>query len=298
MAWIPGRSAFQGGTFNLPDGSTRFISESIGLFSFSYGLNSESRSRGGVAIGEGAIADGSSNTIAFGKNVQVRGLKNIGLGFGNEIQDGSSNTIAIGEVIQNSGGEYVNAMGWGLRTSGYGTSFFGTFNANPTGFLNSWEPTDPLFVIRNGQTDAARSNALLIQKNGVTNIGISPITSTVYRLRVGGGIYSSSTIQGVGLRATNLAGTGERHVCADASGNLIPCAVSSAANFYNVSAMGFQPIINDVSAANSFQRDVFKCLASFVNSTKSAYASLYAPVELPQGFEVSKVLFHFLQNSG
>lgn len=298
MAWIPGRSAFQGGTFNMADGSVRFVSENIGLFSFCYGLNSESRSRAGVAIGEGAIADGTSNTLAFGENVQVRGQRNVGIGFVNEIVDGSSNTIAVGEGITNTGGEYVNAVGWGLQSAGYGTSFFGTFNAIPTGSLNSWVSTDPLFVIGNGQPNAVRSNALVIQKNGVMNIGISSITSTTYRLRVGGSIYSSSTIQGLGLRAENLAGTGERHVCADASGNLIPCSTSSTASFYNVSAMGFQPIIYDVAATNSFQRDVAKCLVSFINGTKSAYASLYAPVELPQGFEVNKVVFNFLQNSG
>jgi hypothetical protein len=95
-----------------------------------------------------------------------------------------------------------------------------------------------------------------------------------------------------------LAGTGERHVCTDPSGNLIPCATTAITNFYNVSAMGFQPLINDLSAANSFQRDVIKCLVSFANSTKAAFASMYAPVELPQGFEVNKVLFNFLQNSG
>ncbi len=310
MAWIPGRSAFQGGTFNLADGSTRFISESIGLFSFCYGLNSESRSRGGVAIGEGAIADGTSNTIAFGENVQVRGLKNIGLGFGNEIQDGSSNTIAIGEGNTNTGGEYVNAMGWGLRTSGYGTSFFGAFNraigeevgtdfqvrsASSTNSLDSWVSTDPLFVIGNGPSEFIRSNALVIQKNGVMNLGINPDVPTLFKLRVGGGISSTATIQGQGLKATNLAGTGERKVCTDPSGNLIPCTNTTVTQFHNVSAMGFQPHVTDFQFASSFERDIEKCLVSFASGTKNTVAYLYAPVELPQGFEVSKIYFNYLQ---
>ncbi|MCP9770287.1 hypothetical protein EGI22_20470 [Lacihabitans sp. LS3-19] len=297
MAWIPGRSAFQGGTFNLPDGSVRFISDNIGLFSFCYGLNSESRSRGGVAIGEEVIADGTSNTIAFGENVQVLGQRNIGFGFGNQIQDGSSNTIAMGEGIRNTGGEYVNSMGWGLLGSGYGTSIFGTFNSTPTGSLNSWVSTDPLFTIGNGQSNSLRSNALLIQKNGVVNIGISPLVSLVYRLRVGGGIYSSSAIQGNQLRATNLAGVGERDVCTDASGNLIECSsnIPISTQYYNISAMGFQPVIPDASSQFWFRRDLQNGLVYFDSQLKQVDAYAYAPIELPDGALVNEWTFNYKQ---
>jgi hypothetical protein len=296
MAWIPSRSAFQGGTFNLGDGSVRFVSENIGLFSMCYGLNAESRSRAGIALGEGAIADGTSNTIAFGEAVHVRGNRNFSGGFTNQISDGNSNTILLGENSNSTGGQYNHGMGWGLEMQGFGTSTFGSFNTLPTGSTTSWVSTDPLFVIGNGSSNSARSNALLIQKNGVVNIGTIPNTSTTYRLRIGGSMSVSSTAQATNLRATNLAGTGERDVCTDESGNLIVCSGgSSASGTNNVSAMGFQPQTTSTGAAAAFQRDLTNGFVSFLNDTKQTEAFMYAPVELPDGFTLNEMAMHYKQ---
>ncbi|MCP9748907.1 hypothetical protein [Lacihabitans sp. CS3-21] len=297
MAWIPSRSAFQGGTFNLPDGSVRFVSDNIGLFSFCYGLNSESRSRGGIAMGEGAIADGTNNTIAFGESVQVAGIRNFGGGFSNTIGDGSSNTILIGENSNASAGQYNHGLGWGLEMSGFGTSNFGAFNTPIAGSNTAWVSTDPLFVIGNGSSNALRSNAIVIQKNGVVNIGTSPNVSTTYRLRVSGSMSATSTVQANNLRATNLAGVGSRDVCTDENGNLIACG-SSSLGPHNVSAMGFQPHTLSALAASNFQRDVVNGLVSFVNNTKQTEAFLYAPVELPDGYTVNEMAFHYKQSAG
>ncbi len=294
MAWIPSRSAFQGGTFNLADGSVRFVSNNIGLFSFCYGLNSESRSRGGIAMGEGAIADGTNNTIAFGESVQVAGIRNFGGGFSNTISDGSSNTILLGENSNASAGQYNHGLGWGLEMSGFGTSNFGTFNTPIAGSNTAWESTDPLFVIGNGSSNTLRSNAVVIQKNGVVNIGTSPNTLTTYRLRVGGSMSASNTIQATNLRATNLAGIGSRDVCTDENGNLIACG-SSSLGAHNVSAMGFQPQTNSAGAAAAFQRDLVNGFVSFLNDTKQTEAFMYAPVELPNGFTLNTMAIHYRQ---
>lgn len=296
MAWIPSRSAFQGGTFNTADGSVRFVSENIGLFSFCYGLNSESRSRGGIAMGEGAIADGTSNTIAFGESVQVGGSRNFGGGFSNQITDGSSNTFLLGENSNATAGQYNHGFGWGLELNGFGTSTFGSFNTLTTGSNSTWVTTDPLFMIGNGSSNLARSNALLIQKNGVVNIGILPNTSTTYKLRIGGSMSVSSTIQGSNLRATNLAGTGTRDVCTDDIGNLIVCpGGASTMGIHNVSAMGFQAQTNTSGAAASFQRDLVNGFVSFLNDTKQTEAFMYAPVELPDGFTLNEMAIHYKQ---
>lgn len=296
LAWIPSRSAFQGGTFNMTDGSVRFVSENIGLFSFCYGLNAESRSRGGVAIGQGAIADGTSNTVAFGEEVQVGGSRNFGLGFLNQVSDGNLNTILLGENSNATGGQYNHGMGWGLEMQGFGTSTFGSFNTLPTGSTTNWLTTDPLFIVGNGSSSASRSNALLIQKNGVVNIGTTPNTSTTYRLRIGGSMSVSSTAQATNLRATNLAGTGERDVCTDESGNLIVCSGgSSALGTHNVSAMGFQPQTTSAGALAAFQRDLTNGFVSFLNDTKQTEAFMYAPVELPDGFTLNEMAMHYKQ---
>jgi hypothetical protein len=281
----------------MADGSVRFISENIGLFSFCYGLNSESRSRGGVAIGEGAIADGTSNTIAIGEALASRGENSFLGGFGSQIQDGTSNTILFGESSNATAGQHNYGYGWGLNMSGFGSSYVGSYNSTLGGSNTSWVSTDPLFVIGNGQSDAIRSNAFVIQKNGVTNIGITPDASTAYTLRVGGSISATIAMQAQKLRATNLAGIGVRDVCTDASGNLITCA-SSISNFYNVSALGFHPKLSSGTASTVFERDVEKSLAYFTSSTSNTGNYAFAPVELPNGSEIMKLFLNYVQVGG
>lgn len=186
MTWIPARSAFQAGTFNTADGSVRFISDNIGLFSFCGGLNAEARSRGGVALGIDAIADGTSNTVAFGENVRANGTNCVVFGqnsyanannslvggFNSNITDGVSNTFLFGESSSantNSG----FGFGRGLRINTFSCTTLGSFNLLP--FIESsttnWIPTQPLFMIGNGTDDLSRSNAMMILKNGKTAIG-------------------------------------------------------------------------------------------------------------------------------
>lgn len=189
MTWIPARSAFQAGTFNTADGSVRFISDNIGLFSFCGGLNAEARSRGGVALGIDAIADGTSNTIAFGENVRANGVNcmvfgqnsyanaNNSLvgGFNSNITDGTSNTILFGES-SNANTNSGFGFGRGLQVNTYGCTTLGSYNLPFSGqSISSWIPTQPLLVIGNGSDDLSRSNALVMLKNGKTAIGnISP----------------------------------------------------------------------------------------------------------------------------
>lgn len=238
------------------------------------------------------------NIPSYIGNWQVVGTNNTRGGFNNQIADGSSNTFLIGESNNATNGQYQFGLGWGLNMQGYATTTLGTFNSSNSGSLSNWVSTDPLLVIGNGQSNAQRSNALSIQKNGVVSIGISPNTSTSFRLRVGGSISASSTIQATQLRATNLSGSDNRNVCADASGNLIECPSSVNARTYNVSAMGFHPQISDGIAQSTFRRDISKNLASFSNGTKHTEAFMFAPVELPHGFELKVMTFHYLQNEG
>ena len=304
MTWIPARSAFQAATFNAADGSVRFVSDNIGLFSFCTGLNVEARSRGGVAFGVDAIADGTSNTIAFGESVRSNGQNTTVFGyncwanatnsllggFGSNIQDGTSNTILFGEASTSSANRSFG-FGRGLNLTTFGTTYVGSYNHPIVGNSTSWVSTDPLFILGNGQDDLSRSNALVVQKNGVLSIGLSPTASTAYRLRVSGSISASGTVQ-----AANLAGSGTRPVCTDANGNLTSCA--GVASVYNLSAMSFHPVLAAGISSSVFIRDVPKCVIYFANGTKETEAHAYAPVELPQGAEVSKMYFNYLQNAG
>ncbi|MBK9936288.1 MAG: hypothetical protein IPP61_15900 [Cytophagaceae bacterium] len=231
-------------------------------------------------------------------NWQVVGTNSTRGGFNNNISDGTSNTVLIGESNNQTGGQYNYGMGWGLELNGFANTVVGAFNSPPVSPVTSWNSTDPLFTIGNGQSAGSRSNALLVQKNGVVNIGVTPNSSLVYRLKVGGGISSTATVQALNLRATNLSGTGTRDVCTDDSGNLIECPSTTSLGSFNVSAMGFQPQTNSAITAANFQRDIVNNFVSFTNGTKLTEAYMFAPVELPDGFIIKQMAFHYKQSAG
>ena len=262
LMWIPSRSAFRVGTTN----GTAWDASNVGLHSFASGYNSRATGTGNVAIGTNAISDGTSNTIAIGENTNSSG----------------NNAVSIGTG--------TNANAYYSLALGYNNSPIGTASAT------AWVSTDPLLYIGNGQTSGSLSNAMVIQKNGVVNIGVTPTSTTTYKLKLGGSMSATGTVQASSLRATGLSGESVRHVCTDESGNLISC--SAGESYYNVSALGFHPIFGSTTPNTAFLRNVERSLISFANNTKSTEGYAFAPVELPDGVTVSKIAMNYLQNAG
>lgn len=323
MMWIPSRSAFRCGSVS----GNAWDANNVGLHSFATGYNSWASGVGNVAMGMGAVSDGTSNTFAFGENAHAStGYGNMAFGLG-AISDGTSNTIAMGESAHASGngsmafgsfafadgsvrsvaigantrasGNYSTSIGTGTTANAYYSVALGYYNSPiGTASATTWVSTDPLLYIGNGQSSVNQSNAMVIQKNGVVNINSTPGISTTYRLRLGGSMSATGTVQASTLRSTGLAGSGERHVCTDASGNLIECATSAQIFSYNVSALGFHPILSSSTPATAFVKNVEKALISFANNTKSADGYAYAPVELPDSVTLHKMQMHFKQNTG
>lgn len=293
MMWIPSRSAFRCGSTN----GDAWNASNIGLHSFATGYNSQATGLGNIAMGIGAVSDGTSNTVAIGENSRASGDGSMAFGLG-AIADGSVRTIAFGENTHAYGTNGI-AFGTGTIANAYYSLALGYYNL-PVGTANatSWVSTDPLLYIGNGQSSLSQSNAVVIQKNGVVNIGVSPTNSTTFKLKLGGSMSATGTVQASTLRSTNLAGTGERPVCTDESGNLITCTGSPQLSYYNVSALGFHPVLSSTTASSAFVRIVEKSLISFANDTKSAHAHAFAPVELPNGAVMDKMAMHFMQNSG
>ncbi|WP_428664283.1 hypothetical protein [Runella sp.] len=180
MMWIPSRSAFRCGTTN----GDAWDAANIGLHSFASGYNSVATGVGNVAFGTNAISDGTSNTLAFGENTHATGENGVAIGYGARsnshfgvaignfsFADGSVNTIAIGENCNAFGNNGI-AIGTGTGANAYYSMAMGYYNIlPPIANATTWVATDPLFTIGNGQSSAARSNAMLMLKNGRTAIG-------------------------------------------------------------------------------------------------------------------------------
>ena len=191
MMWYPDKAAFRAGNVNF----TQWDKDNIGDYSFATGRNTRAIGDGSTAMGEVTLASGPYCT-AMGRNTQASNLISTAMGNFTEASGYSStamgsNTEASGYISTAMGynteasGSYSTAMGYDTKASGvrstaigsntrasaYGSLSIGQYNdsiisSNKT----NWVATDPVFIIGNGLTDIARSNALTILKNGKTGI--------------------------------------------------------------------------------------------------------------------------------
>ena len=205
MMWYPDKAAFRAGNV----GFTQWDKDNIGDYSFATGKNTRAIGDGSTAMGEVTEASGpgctamgrnthASNYIsttmghftvasgyistAMGYNTDATGDYSTAMGLGTKASGVRS--TAMGSFTTASGvhstaigsnttasGVRSTAMGTYTTASAYGSLSIGQYNdsiisSNKT----NWVATDPVFIIGNGLTDIARSNALTILKNGKTGI--------------------------------------------------------------------------------------------------------------------------------
>ncbi|MFO7842858.1 MAG: hypothetical protein R6V16_03535 [Bacteroidales bacterium] len=183
-------------------------SVALGYKNKSYGMQSA------ILGGYSNLINSSSSVIAGGHGHIIDapyagilgGIKNkvhadaawgvIGGGYKNEIY-GSTSTIVNGTYNITTGalstviGSRNNAYSWCETVIGRYNDY------DATGNPDNWEDTDHLFVIGNGTADDARSNAMVVLKNGNIGIGADPGT---YRLNVtGGNAYFSNSVSALSL---------------------------------------------------------------------------------------------------
>ncbi len=121
-----------------------------------------------MAIGQLNTASGVSS-VSFGKNNTSSGNNSLTSGYSAE---------AIGD---NS-----TAIGNRVKAYSYASTVLGQYNSyNNLESVNSWVNTNSLFILGNGTSDLARSNALTILKNG--NVAINSTNPGIYKLKVVGG---------------------------------------------------------------------------------------------------------------
>ncbi len=180
LMFYPAKAAFRAGFAD----ATASQNSNVGLSSFAAGYSPQAIGEASAALGwyttaagiysmsAGYFANASGpKSLAIGEQVQASGANSVALGY-YSIASGSSAT-AIGNSTLATGA-IATAMGLSTTARGYSSVAMGRFN-DPiaSSSTNTWVDTDPLLIVGNGLSDAARSNAIVVLKNGNTGIGIN-----------------------------------------------------------------------------------------------------------------------------
>lgn len=193
-----GKEAVAGGDGSFAFGqkvtATGTSSVAIGAFcvaretsAMAMGFLSQANGASSIALGIAATSSGS-NSLAMG--IFSKALGNYSLAFGSNAESKKDYSIALGEssiadatYSMAFGGGYTKAsssMAFGnTNSASYNSYTFGRYNVE-SGNLTTWVDTDPLFVIANGTSWTARSNAVTILKNGQFGIGTNSANSRLH----------------------------------------------------------------------------------------------------------------------
>jgi len=147
-----------------------------GLYATALGYQTQATDEVSTAMGKASWATGIAAT-AMGERTTASGTGATSMGY-YSVASGQYAT-AIGDGAHASGitamasgyytvasGRYATAMGAETHANSYASLAIGRFNDAPASSANSWVSTDRAFVIGDGTSDAARSSAFIIYKNG------------------------------------------------------------------------------------------------------------------------------------
>ncbi|MCF6359233.1 MAG: tail fiber domain-containing protein [Cyclobacteriaceae bacterium] len=170
-----GNSTIASGNFSTAMGSNSVAS---GEYSTVMGLSTTASEESSTAMGNGTRASGinstamGSGTTASGINSTAMGATTIASG-GGSIAMGANGTVASGFVSTAMGytttasGDYSTTMGNRTTSRSFAETTPGAWNTDYTpNSATTFNTTDRLFVIGNGQNGATRSDALIIYKSG------------------------------------------------------------------------------------------------------------------------------------
>ena len=137
-----------------------------GDFSTALGNGTQATTNGATALGYFSQATGTFST-SMGQGTIASGQSSVAMG---------RLTTASGQYSSSIGKDNISAtvssvtIGEGLTSQAYKETIMGTFasDATTTPTTGSWVATDRLFTIGNGDTDASKSTAFSILKNGIT----------------------------------------------------------------------------------------------------------------------------------
>jgi hypothetical protein len=166
-----GHTSFVAGSANTASGSTStsFGSSTVasGITSTSFGSSTVASGIISTAMGYTTTASGLYST-ATGSESTASGSSSFTMGI---MTNASGNgSMAAGELTKATG-ERSMAVGIGTNSRSFGSLALGRFNDSiATSTKTSWISTDPVFIIGNGDSDANRSNAMTVYKNGTLQL--------------------------------------------------------------------------------------------------------------------------------
>ncbi|MCB0522478.1 MAG: tail fiber domain-containing protein [Saprospiraceae bacterium] len=167
-----------GGSFNTASNTGSFIGG--GVYNIASGFDAFiGGGQYGTASGTFAFVGGDSNIASGYSSAAVGGGGNIASGVSAAVFGGSSNDAVgivsfVGGGAKNVASGNYSFIGGGdsLFAKSYAETVFGSYNTDYTpASAFSFNATDRLFVIGNGTSDAARSDAVTVLKNGNVGIG-------------------------------------------------------------------------------------------------------------------------------
>jgi len=166
-----------------------------------YGLVMGTNNSKTITSGNPFIISGTNNLVEQPHTVTI-GTNNTNSAQGSVIFGGDNTTTAL----------WSTAIGKNVTTQAAGSTVVGQYNII-AGDPGSYLETNPHFVIGNGTSDASRSNAVTVLKNGNTGIGIDAPT---HDLHIDGSVKINESVS---APACNENGT----LFAHASGALCFC---------------------------------------------------------------------------
>jgi hypothetical protein len=199
LLWFPGYAAFRAGTAFSDEWDAVYIgyystamgggATADGFASTAFGWHPRAEADYSTAMGHSTIASGASST-AMGYGTTASGDQSTSMGYHNTASSFSATAMghlttasggastAMG-VRTTAGGHYSTAMGEETTAQAYASLALGRYNA-VAGSQVSWVGTDPVLVVGNGTSDANRSNALTLLKNGDLTIAGGLVAGAVY----------------------------------------------------------------------------------------------------------------------
>lgn len=142
-------------------------SDATGTSSVAIGKDNLAATANSIALGIHTSATGSSST-AMGNNTDASGQTSTAMGSGTTASGYQSTAMGSGTYAPS---DYSTAMGFYTIAKAQSSTAIGWYNDTIAGSSETlWVDTDPLFYIGNGSSYMDRTNAMVVYKNGNTDI--------------------------------------------------------------------------------------------------------------------------------